>query len=181
MLVLKKIYIFPRTVYTTIKKMADEVEKPTVSLNLGGAFSEKVSEIVDNMDIKTVLKKMIDMPPEGEDNGETKEQLQGILEKIEAMSDEEREEFMAKIKQGLMQKLNFNLGQNIDLSGLETAIKEAIVQKLYMVGAIVAFIVFLLLGMFIFVLIIIAREKSLSPELKLGFPVLSGPEIDIVE
>lgn len=152
--------------YTTIKKMADEVEKPTVSLNLGGAFSEKVSEIVDNMDIKTVLKKMIDMPPEGEDNGETKEQLQGILEKIEAMSDEEREEFMAKIKQGLMQKLNFNLGQNIDLSGLETAIKEAIVQKLYMVGAIVAFIVFLLLVFFGYKLYKSIKDKEVKREEK---------------
>ncbi|XP_012551894.1 uncharacterized protein LOC101737272 [Bombyx mori] len=146
--------------------MADEVEKPTVSLNLGGAFSEKVSEIVDNMDIKTVLKKMIDMPPEGQDNGETKEQLQGILEKIEAMSDEEREEFMAKIKQGLMQKLNFNLGQNIDLSGLETAIKEAIVQKLYMVGAIVAFIVFLLLVFFGYKLYKSIKDKEVKREEK---------------
>lgn len=131
--------------------MADDApaEQPGPSgMNLGGLISEKLTETIKNMDVMTVLQKMVATKPEDEESEEIRQKLQGVLAQFNSMSDDDKEAFTSKIKEGLANKISSRLQDpnSMDLSGIEEAIGTAIVNQIYIVAAGVLFI-FIIVGM----------------------------------
>ncbi|KAG6445212.1 hypothetical protein O3G_MSEX003780 [Manduca sexta] len=128
--------------------MADE-SAAQPSLNLGGVISEQLTESIKKMDLLTVLQKMVATTPEDEESEEIRDKLRGVLKQYEDMDPADKERFTNQIKEGLVQKLSMRLkegAQSIKLDGLEDAIRDAVVYRLYLVG-IGVFLFILLLGM----------------------------------
>ncbi|KOB69652.1 Uncharacterized protein OBRU01_16498 [Operophtera brumata] len=128
--------------------MADDAAGPS-GMNLGGVISEKLSDTIKNMDIMTVLQKMVATTPEDEESEEIRQKLQGVLAQFNSLSDDEKETFTAKIKEGLASKISARLQDpnSMDLSGLEEAIGTAIMNQIYMVAAAILFFI-IIIGMF---------------------------------
>lgn len=126
--------------------MADEDAPSPSGLNLGGAISEKLTETIKNMDVMSVLQKMIATTPEDEDSEEIRQKLQGVMAQFNSMSESDKEAFAAKIKEGLASKIRARLTDpnTMNLSGLEEAISEAVMNQLYIMGAVLVVIIFLI-------------------------------------
>ncbi|KAL0809755.1 hypothetical protein ABMA28_011256 [Loxostege sticticalis] len=114
-------------------------------LNFGAAVSEKIRESIENMDVLTVLQKMVATSPEDEESEEIREKLKGVLEKYYEMSEEDQAAFADQIKNGLANKLAMKLSDPgaLKLDGLEDAIKEAVVYQLFLVGVVAAILILL--------------------------------------
>lgn len=130
--------------------MADDEQPGPSGMNLGGMINEKLTETIKNMDVMTVLQKMVATKPEDEESEEVRQKLQGVLAQFNSMGEAEKEAFAAKIKEGLANKISAKLQSNsMDLSGLEEAIETAVMNQIYLVAAAILFIV-IIVGMFFF-------------------------------
>lgn len=90
--------------------MADEtMEVDAPKLNIAAAIGEKLTESIKNLDVMSMIKRMIEQVPEDEEAEGVQEKLKGVLEQYNAMSDEEREEFASKMKETLASKLALKL------------------------------------------------------------------------
>lgn len=128
--------------------MADEtMEVDAPKLNIAAAIGEKLTESIKNLDVMSMIKRMIEQVPEDEEAEGVQEKLKGVLDQYNAMSDEEREEFASKMKETLASKLALKLKDSaFDMSGIETAIQDAIRFHIMLVGGgIILFVI--LLGM----------------------------------
>ncbi|XP_052757090.1 uncharacterized protein LOC113515274 [Galleria mellonella] len=116
--------------------MADQEVEEGQPINFGQVIGQKLTESIQSMDLLTVLQKMVAVSPEDEESEEVREKLKNILKRLDSMSDEEREVFTKQVKDGLASKLSMKLQDpNVfNTEGLEDAIKEAIVNKLILVG-----------------------------------------------
>lgn len=129
--------------------MADQ-EVPPQGLNFAGAIGDKLTETVKNMDIVSVLHKMLAVAPEDGESEEIRDKLKGVLEQIESMDEEQKETLISQIKEGLVKKLSAKLNDpNLKLPELEEAIKDAVVYKLYMFAA-GAILLIILFGTFLY-------------------------------
>lgn len=131
--------------------MADDAPAGPSGMNLGGVISEKLSETIKNMDIMTVLQKMVATSPEDEESEEIRQKLQEVLAQFNSMNENDKEAFTAKIKEGLANKISARLQDpnSMDLSGLEEAIGTAIVNQIYMVAAGILFFI-IIIGMLLY-------------------------------
>ncbi|CAG9794466.1 unnamed protein product [Diatraea saccharalis] len=145
--------------------MAEEELPPTMSV--GGVIKEKIVESIKNMDVLTVLQKMVATTPEDEESEEIREKLKGVLDKYNQMSEEDQQTFMKQIKEGLATKLSMKLDDPnvLNTDALEVAIKEAVVNQLIIVGVIV-FIFIALLVFFGYKLYKSIKEKEKKREEK---------------
>ncbi|KAM3955377.1 uncharacterized protein ACR2FA_010138 [Aphomia sociella] len=147
--------------------MAAEQADDAPPLNLGQAIGQKITESIANMDLLTVMQKMVATSPEDEESEEIREKLKGVLKQVESMSDEQREAFTKQVKDGLATKLSMKLQDPnaFNMEGLEQAIKEAVISKLIMVG-IVAFVLIAILVFFGYKLYKSIKEKEKKKEEK---------------
>ncbi|XP_028176491.1 uncharacterized protein LOC135084947 isoform X1 [Ostrinia nubilalis] len=136
-------------------------------INFGGVISEKVRESIEDMDVMTVLQKMVATTPEDEESETIREKLQGVLQQFNEMSDEDKVTFTKQIKDGLANKIAMKMREPgaIKLDGLEDAIKEAVVFQLFLVGVVVAILV-LLFVFFGYKLYKSIKDKELKKEEK---------------
>ncbi|XP_053621410.1 uncharacterized protein LOC128681495 [Plodia interpunctella] len=154
--------------------MADEFdefetadEAPAGAVNFGAAVSQSLSKTIENMDLMSVLQKMVATTPEDEDSEEIRGKLKGVLEKFNSMNEDEKIAFTKQVKDGLVSKISAKLQDPnaINLGGLEDAIREAVVTKLIMVG-VVALVIFLLVVFFGYKLYKSIKEKEKKKEEK---------------
>lgn len=117
-------------------------------MDIGSAIKEQLSQSIKNVDVLSLLQKMVASTPEDESSEDVRRKLQGILDKYNEMSDSDKEIFVSQIKDVLASKLALKLKDvPLDLSGVEDAIKGAVRTQIYlMAGAAIIFI--LLLGRF---------------------------------
>ncbi|RVE46524.1 hypothetical protein evm_008815 [Chilo suppressalis] len=143
----------------------NDAELPTMSV--GAAIKEKIIESIKNMDLLTVLQKMVATKPEDEDSEELREKLKGVLEKYNRMSEEDKATFESQIKEGLATKLSMKLNDPnvLNMDALEEAVKDAIVNQLILVGVVV-FIFILLLVFFGYKLYKSIKDKEKRREEK---------------
>lgn len=133
-------------------KMADQGQKPSI-INFAGAVNEQVMESIKNLDVATVLQRMVAQTPEDEESEEIREKLQGVMKKFYEMSEEEQEQFSQQIRQGLASKISARMSDPdnpLKLDGLEDAIRSAVVNQLILVGVVGAILLFVF-GMFFFI------------------------------
>lgn len=123
-------------------------------LGFGAAISEKLASTISNMDVVSTLQRMIDTIPEDEESEDIRSRLKNAIEQYQLLSDEEKEDFTAKVKEGLMTKLQTKLEESGALNQLEDAIRGAVMSKLYMIAAAIILIVILLGMSIVFVLVI---------------------------
>lgn len=131
--------------------MADISEPETSGpsgLGLGGIISEKITEQIQNMDVISVLQKMIASTPADEESEEIRQKLQGVIAQFNGLNDEDKAVFTAKIKEGLASKLTAKLtdpNKNY-FAGVEDAIQTAVMNQIYLAGAVIL-VIFILIGM----------------------------------
>lgn len=133
--------------------MADQGQKPSI-INFAGAVNEQVMESIKNLDVATVLQRMVAQTPEDEESEEIREKLQGVMKKFYEMSEEEQEQFSQQIRQGLASKISARMSDPdnpLKFDGLEDAIRSAVVNQLILVGVVGAILLFVF-GMFFFYL-----------------------------
>lgn len=131
--------------------MADEIDASApgpAGLGLGGVISEKLTEQIKNMDVMSVLNKMIAQAPTDEESEDIRQKLKGVMEQFNSLSEEDKAVFTTKIKEGLASKLTAKLtdpNKNY-FEGLEDAIQTAVMNQLYLAGAVIL-VIFILIGM----------------------------------
>ncbi|KAI8441536.1 hypothetical protein MSG28_015124 [Choristoneura fumiferana] len=127
--------------------MADEaMEVDAPKLNIATVIGEKLTESIRNLDVLSMIKKMIEQVPEDEEAEGVQKKLKDVIEQYNAMSEEEREEFASKMKEALASKLALKLQDSnaFDMSGLETAIQDAIRFHVMLIGGgIILFVILL--------------------------------------
>nr|XP_021201673.2 uncharacterized protein LOC110384617 [Helicoverpa armigera] len=133
--------------------------------SLGTVISEKLTESIANMDLLNTLQKMVAVEPGDEESEVIRDKLRGVLAQFKDMTDEDKAEFAKKIKEGLASKLSMRLKNNEMLAGVEDAIKEAVMTKLYMVAA-AAFVILVLIVFFGYKLYKSIKEKEKKREEK---------------
>ncbi|XP_041981898.1 uncharacterized protein LOC121735215 isoform X2 [Aricia agestis] len=137
-----------------------------MKLELGKIVTEKVSESIKNIDVMGMLQKMVATQPEDEESEEIRQKLQGIMDQYEAFSDQDKEQFVTQLKDVLASKLSLKLQNTpLDMSGIEDAIRGAVMPQLYMMAA-AALIVFLLIVFFGYKLYKSIKEKEKKREEK---------------
>lgn len=126
--------------------MADDAA-PSLGASLGNAIKEQVKQSFENVDIVGMLQKIVAVNPEDEESEEIREKLQGVLEKYNAMPEDDQISFVAQLKEMLSSKISMKLDQtDLKLDGLQEAFGQAIMYKLAMLAAGVFFLL-LLFGM----------------------------------
>ncbi|XP_013183524.1 uncharacterized protein LOC106129493 isoform X1 [Amyelois transitella] len=142
-------------------------EAPKTPINFGAAVMQSLAKTIENMDLPTVLKKMVATNPEDEDSEEIRDKLKGVLDRFNSMSDEEKVAFTKQVKDGLVSKISAKLQDPnaINFGGIEEAIREAVISKLIMAG-VVAFVLFLLIVFFGYKLYKSIKEKEKKKEEK---------------
>ncbi|XP_021201673.3 uncharacterized protein LOC110384617 [Helicoverpa armigera] len=108
---------------------------------------------------------MVAVEPGDEESEVIRDKLRGVLAQFKDMTDEDKAEFAKKIKEGLASKLSMRLKNNEMLAGVEDAIKEAVMTKLYMVAA-AAFVILVLIVFFGYKLYKSIKEKEKKREEK---------------
>ncbi|XP_063371101.1 uncharacterized protein LOC134659358 [Cydia amplana] len=130
--------------------MADEIMdyEDAPKMNIAGAIGEKLQESIRNMDVISMLRNMVDQVPQDEDAEGVQDKLKDVIEKYNAMTDEEREEFSSKMKEAIVSKISMKLQDPnaFDMSGIQDAIQEAVKFQLMLIGG--AIILFLILLVF---------------------------------
>ncbi|PZC84794.1 hypothetical protein B5X24_HaOG203784 [Helicoverpa armigera] len=152
----------------TKQKMADQEHLDFATEDgpsLGTVISEKLTESIANMDLLNTLQKMVAVEPGDEESEVIRDKLRGVLAQFKDMTDEDKAEFAKKIKEGLASKLSMRLKNNEMLAGVEDAIKEAVMTKLYMVAA-AAFVILVLIVFFGYKLYKSIKEKEKKREEK---------------
>ncbi|KAI8441534.1 hypothetical protein MSG28_015122 [Choristoneura fumiferana] len=124
----------------------DSMEVDAPKLNIATVIGEKLTESIRNLDVLSMIKKMIEQVPEDEEAEGVQKKLKDVIEQYNAMSEEEREEFASKMKEALASKLALKLQDSnaFDMSGLETAIQDAIRFHVMLIGGgIILFVILL--------------------------------------
>ncbi|XP_059058898.1 uncharacterized protein LOC131852259 [Achroia grisella] len=145
--------------------MAVQELEEAPSMNLGQSITQKLSDMIEGMDLPTVLQKMADITPDDEESEAARDKLMSILQKLDDMSDEERESFTRQVKDGLTTRLAAKLQDPdfFDSQGFEDALKEAVINRLLLVGA-VGLVLIILLVFFGYKLYKSIKEKERKKE-----------------
>lgn len=114
---------------------------------IGSAIKSKLTDSIRSMDVMALLQNLVAATPEDAESDEIRQKLQGVIAQYNDMSEDEKVQFAAQLKDALANKLQAQLQETpIDLSGLDEAVSRAIIFKLALVG-IGAFLLFALIGM----------------------------------
>lgn len=125
--------------------MADDAA-PNLGASIGDAIKQQLKQTIENVDIVGMLQKVVAENPEDEESEEIREKLQGVLEKYNAMSDDDKVTFVSQMKGLLSSKVSMKLDQtDLNLDGLQEKIGEAVMYQLAFLAAGV-FILVLLFG-----------------------------------
>ncbi|XP_072937661.1 uncharacterized protein [Epargyreus clarus] len=113
----------------------EETPVEGLKMSIGNAIKEKVTETLRNADVLSMLQKIVATTPEDEESEEIRQKLQGVLTQYEAMPEAEKLQFAAQLKEAIATKLSMKLkDQNIDFSGVEAAIGEAVFYNLALIA-----------------------------------------------
>ncbi|XP_026316665.1 uncharacterized protein LOC113227838 [Hyposmocoma kahamanoa] len=128
--------------------MADDAA-PNLGASIGDAIKQQLKQTVENVDIVGILQKIVATSPEDEESEEIREKLQGVLEKYNAMSDEDKVNFVSQMKGLLSSKVAMKLDQtDLNLDELQNAIGEAVMYQLAFLaaGALILVLLFVFFG-----------------------------------
>lgn len=115
--------------------MADDAA-PSLGASIGDAIKQQLKQSVENVDIVGMLQKIVAVTPEDEESEEVREKLQGVLEKYNRMSDDDKESFVSQMKEMLSSKVSMKLDQtDLKLDHLQEAIGQAVMYRLAFLAA----------------------------------------------
>lgn len=109
---------------------------------IGGAISQQIMAGIQNMDVQSILQKIVATTPEDEESEEIRSKLQNVIARIDAMEPDEKDQFIAQMKSMLASKISMQM-QN-KFAGLDEEIGSAVLQKLILfgVGALLVVVLF---------------------------------------
>lgn len=117
---------------------------PNLGMSIGDAIKEQLKQTIDNVDIVGMMQKIVAVSPEDEESEEIREKLQGVLEKYNAMPDEDKISFVSQMKHLISNKVAMKLdATDLKLDGLQEAIGQAIMYRLAFLAAGVFFLIVL--------------------------------------
>ncbi|XP_047541450.1 uncharacterized protein LOC125074224 [Vanessa atalanta] len=124
-----------------------DIDMSNSDMDLGSMIKDQVAQSIQNVDVLSMLQKMVASTPEDEESEDIRQKLQGILAQYNNLPENEKIQFVQQLKDVLASKLAMKLKDSpIDFSGVEDAIKDAVVSQLYFVAA--AIFVFIVLLVF---------------------------------
>ncbi|CAK1593395.1 unnamed protein product [Parnassius mnemosyne] len=113
-----------------------EDQSAGIGAQIGSAIKNKLADSIRNMDVLSIIQNIVATTPEDEESEEIREKLQGVLRQYNEMPENEKVQFANQLKEALATKLQRKLQDTpINLTGLDEAISQAIMFKLYLVGA----------------------------------------------
>ncbi|XP_050358977.1 uncharacterized protein LOC126779148 [Nymphalis io] len=134
-----------------------DVDMSNSDMDLGSMIKDQVAQSIKNVDVLSMLQKMVASTPEDEESEDIRQKLQGILAQYNNLPENEKIQFVQQLKEVLANKLAMKLKDSpIDLSGVEDAIKDAVVSQLYIVAA----------AIFVFVVILVFFGYKLYKSIK---------------
>lgn len=117
---------------------------PNLGASIGDAIKQQLKQTIENVDIVGMMQKIVAVSPEDEESEEIREKLQGVLEKYNAMPEEDKITFVSQMKELLSSKVAMKLDEtDLKLDGLQEAIGQAIMYRLAFVAAGVFFLIVL--------------------------------------
>lgn len=127
-----------------------------VGADIGSAIKEQLSQSVKNVDVLSLLQKMVATTAQDEHSEDIRQKLQGVLAKYNELTESEKEEFVRQVKDVLAAKLAMKLKDvPLDLSGVEDAIKDAVKSQLYFTGGAIILFVIVLGRFYLFLSVIV--------------------------
>lgn len=127
-----------------------------VGADIGSAIKEQLSQSVKNVDVLSLLQKMVATTAQDEHSEDIRQKLQGVLAKYNELTESEKEEFVRQVKDVLAAKLAMKLKDvPLDLSGVENAIKDAVKSQLYFIGGAIILFVIVLGRFYLFLSVIV--------------------------